>query len=502
MVDSFDVMVPAATEALMLVDRIYRRLNHRRPVVEQRERYFLGDQPLSFATAEWKRENAERYKGFSDNWAAPVVNAESERIKFLGVTIPGNPTGSLLLREQWLANEMEAQSSQGFVTTLTTARSFVIVWGDSDGTPIISWEHPSNVEIEYDFANLRTRRAALNTWVDEENEYATLYTRDFVWKYVRGRALPINDFQSQAKQAESKQTFDGGWQPRAVADEPWPIRNPLGEVPVVEVPNRPPLRGDPISEIAGVIPMQDAINLLWAYLFLSADYASMDARVVLGSAPPMIPILDDNGIKIGEKPVDMKVLRDKRLLYLTDPNAKIDSWKSAELNIFTDTIDVAVGHVASQTRTPPTYLVTKTGMSNVNADGLKASEIGLNQKVVQFQDGSSPAMREVNRLVALVLDDKALADQVKTAKMNWKNPEIRSEAQLADMMVKLRAIGLPLQYLLELYGTDPSDIPRILAMAKEEAAAGIPQGVDTKLIGTAESGGNADDAGGSSAAAA
>lgn len=494
--------IPSADDPLAMVDRIYRRLNHRRPIIEQRDRYFLGDQPLSFATAEWKRENAERYKGFSDNWAAPVVNAESERIRFLGMTIRDSPEASQVLRDQWVANEMESQSSQGFVTSLATGRSFVMVWGDSDGNPIISWEHPANVEIEYDFDNLRTRRAALKTWVEDEDEYATLYTRQWVYKYTRKRVLPLNQFESQAKQAQSRQSFDGGWQPRVVGNEPWPLTNPLGAVPVVEVPNRPLLRGDPISEIQGVIPMQDAINLLWAYMFLAADYASMDARVVLGSAPPMIPILNDEGVKIGEKPVDMKVLRDKRLLYLDDKEATIDSWKAADLAVFTDAVDVAVGHIASQTRTPPTYLVTKSGMSNVNADGLKASEIGLNKKVLEFQTFASPAMREVNRLVALVLDDQKLASAVRLAKVDWMNPEIRSEAQLADMMVKLRAIGLPLAYLLELYGTDPSDIPRILEMAKAEAAAGIPDGVDTKLIGTAGAGGTADDAGGSSAAAA
>jgi len=246
---------------------------------------------------------------------------------------------------------------------------------------------------------------------------------------------------------------------------------------VVEIQNRPTLKGDPVSEIAAVIPMQDAINLLWAYLFLAADYASMDARVVLGSGPPMIPIIDQKpdsptfGQKVGEKPVEMKELREKRLLYLTDPDAKIDSWKAAQLNIFTDTIDIAVGHISSQTRTPPTYLVSKTGMSNVNGDGLKASEIGLNKKVGEFWTFAGPSLREVNRLIALAMGDKELAMATRLAKVDHMNPEIRSEAQLADMLVKLKTIGVPFEYLLELYGVEPLEIPRIMAMAKAESDA-------------------------------
>lgn len=483
-----------ATEALRLVVRIYTRLNARRPEIEKREKYYGGDQPLSFATEEWRKENASRYSGFSDNWSAPVVSAESERIRYTGMTFAASPGAAepskagAVLHEHWLRNEMDMQASQGVVTTLTTGRSFVIVWGDKiNDQPIVTWEHPSNVEIEYDWANPRIRKAALKTWVDENTEYATLYTSDSIWKYERPKTKITTDLDSQAKQSRTAYSSDGGWVPREVTGETWPLHNPIGEVPVVEIQNRPTLKGDPVSEIAGVIPMQDAINLLWAYLFLAADYASMDARVVLGSGPPMIPIIDQNptsptfGKKLGEKPVEMKELREKRLLYLTDKEAKIDSWKAAQLDIFTNTIDIAVGHISSQTRTPPTYLVSKTGMSNVNGDGLKASEIGLNKKVGEFWTFAEPSLREVNRLIALAAGDKQLALETRLAKVNHMNPEIRSEAQLADMMVKLKSIGVPLQYLLELYGIDPLEIPRVMAMAKTEADMGMQFGVNQAL---------------------
>lgn len=477
-----------SAEALRLTIRIYTRLNARRPVLEGREQYYNGDQPLSFATTEWKKENAERYVGFSDNWTAPVVDAEAERIRYTGMVFADNKGAGVELQKHWLTNEMDMQASQGIVTTLTTGRSFIIVWGDKiTQEPTITWEHPSNVEIEYDWANPRIRKAALKTWVDEDLEYATLYTPDEIFKYQRDKTKITTDLDSQAKQSRTAYSSDGGWVPREVRGETWPLSNPIGEVPVVEIQNRPTLKGDPISEIQGVIPMQDAINLLWAYLFLAADYASMDARVVLGSGPPMIPIIDQNpdsatfGKKVGEKPVQMSELRQKRLLYLTDPDAKIDSWAAAKLDIFTDTIDIAVGHISSQTRTPPTYLVTKTGMSNVNGDGLKASEIGLNKKVGEFWTFADPSLREVNRLIALAMGDTALAQATRLAKVTHMNPEIRSEAQLADMMVKLKSIGVPLEYLLELYGVEPLDIPRILKMARDEADANLQFGVQQAM---------------------
>lgn len=459
-----------ASEALKLVQRIYARLNARRPDIDKFESYERGEQPLSFATLEWQKANAQRYSGFSDNWAAPVVSAEAERIRYTGMTLE-DPKASRTLHEHWLLNEMDMQSSQGFVTTLTTSRSFVIVWGDQrTDEPIVTWEHPSNVEIEYDWANPLLRKAAVKTWVDETNEYATLYTPDQIWKFERKRQLHTNDRDSQAEQSRTGNSSEGGWMMRYVpSDNSWPLTNPLGVVPVVEVPNRPTLKGDPISEIQGVIPMQDFINLMWAYLMLAADYASMPARVVLGAAPPMIPVLDTDGKKVGEKPLDMKELSEKRLIYVDGDDVKVDSWAAARLDVFTDVIDVAVGHIASQTRTPPTYLVSKTGMSNVNGEGLKASEIGLNKKVLEFESFAGPALREVNRLIALAMGDEALAREVRLGTVNWMNPEIRSEAQLADMLVKKKSIGYPLEYLMKLDGIPPLEIPKILAMAKAES---------------------------------
>lgn len=451
--------------ARLLTERIYLRLAHRRPEIEKAEHYYNGHQPLSFATEEWRAANAARYAGFSDNWCRPVVDAEAERLKVIGLTNLGGDTS---IWEMLQRNEFDAQFSQGIVTTLTARRTYIIVWGDRDGNPVVSFEHPSNVEIEYNWENGLKRSAALKTWLDESTEYATLYTPDMVWKYQRPRQLVVNEYESQSEQEKQRLSANGGWQPREnTGDDTWPIRNPLGVVPVVEMGNRPTLMGNPISEIEGVMPMQDAINLLWAYLFLSADYASMPARVLFGE-PPKIPTLDKDGKVIGSRPVEMKDLAKNRFMAVTGDGASIDSWEAAKLDVFTQVIEIAVGHIAAQTRTPPTYLVTNGGISNLSADGLSASEIGLNKKSREFQTFTNPAMREVARLIALVVEDEGLAAQAQLATIKWENPEIRSESQLADALTKMKSIGYPFEYLMEYAGQSPTDITRILKMKTAE----------------------------------
>lgn len=487
-----------ANGALAAVNRIYPRLNSRRPEIDKFESYYQGNQKLTFATEEWMKKNAARYDSFSDNWCAPVSNAISERIQHTGLKLR-DATGKDAtdpfkgIWESWLRNEMEMQSSQGFLTSFNARRSYVIVWGDEHGEPVNSWEHPSNVEIDYDPDGLRRRRAALKTWMDEEFEYATLFTPEEVWKWKRKRVRRTQEEEAQSAQLRSGMEFNGGWEPRLpreTLDDTWPLVNPLGVVPVVEIPNRPLLRGEPVSEIQQVIPMQDAINILWAYLMYAADMASMPARVLLGTAPPMRKIVDSNGNKIGEQPITMEALNEARFAVFNSADAKIDSWPAAQLDVFTDVIEIAVGHIAAQTRTPPHYLVSNKGLSNLAADALKAAEIGLVKKAREFQMFANPAIREIHRLNALVKGDVALAREIQLATVLWANPEMRSEAQVSDALVKKKNIGYPFEYLLELDGVEPSDHSRIMDMRRAEQQAAMEQAMQGVADGAGYFGGD------------
>lgn len=468
-----------ATAALLLTDSIYWRLRNRRPDIQRYEAYYSGEQRLAFATDEWMKANAARFDKFSDNWCASVANAPAERTKVIGLKLRGDDdtdasrglqTQASALWDQWNINEMDAQSSQGFLTSFIDKRSYVLVWrnpGDEDAC--ITWEHPSNVEIEYDWMNPRLRTAALKTWVDENTEYGTLYTPDYLWKWQRPRSITTLQFLPQSVQMEEIGIGAfSKWVPREVPGEPWPLPNPMGVVPIVEVPNRPLLRGEPVSDIHGVIPMQDAINILWAYLFAAADFASMPARVLLGTEPPMRQVMATDGTVLGEEPITMEKLEAARIAVFDGENAKIDSWPAADLQKFTDVIEIAVGHIASQTRTPANYLMANKGLSNVSAEGMETSETGLAQKVLEFQTYAGPAMKEVFKLTALAQGNKSLAQQVRLATVQWQNAFVRSPSQQADASLKARQIGYPFDWIMEQDGVSPYDQDRIREMVKNE----------------------------------
>ena len=485
-----------AKEALAWVTQLYNVLADRRPGVEKAFNYFEGEQPLAYASDAWKSFHANRYAGFSDNWCGVVGRSPVERLRIDGIRI-GDDTevvdpAEKELWNDWKRNELGAASKQGFLASTIAKRSAVLVWGAGNDEPEVTWEHPAQVAVAYSSANSRKRLAAIKVWHEGDDEYATLYLPDGVWKWRRPIGAKVTEGRTESGIYVSVDLGTSDWKPREVANEAWPLDNPLGEVPVVEWVNRPLLGMEPLSDIEGTMAMQDAINMLWAYLFASADQASMAARVVLGAEPPKIPILDETGQIIGSKPAKMEDLANGRLLFLPgagDSKPSIDQWDAAQLDVFTKVVSEAVSHVAAQTSTPGHYLLTNSSFANLNGDALTAAETPLVQKVIAAQEnGYDFAARETFRLMAKVRGNNALAEQVRTSSIQWKDAAMHSLSQVADAATKDRAVGMSLATVLRTrYGFTPSEVEAELErVAAEEAAMA---GAGMKAIGDAASSG-------------
>lgn len=473
-----------AEQALSRVNKLYAVLQGRRPEVEKSFGYFGGKQPLAYASDQWKKFHESRYKDFSDNWCGVVGRSPVERLGIYGIRVGDDvdvvSDDERELWRDWQRNEMEEQASQGFLASTIAKRSAVLVWGDKNDEPVVSWEHPSQVVVGYSPSNRRRREAALKAWTEDGIEYATLYLPDEVWKFERPSYMAT---QGRTASGIVVPGFvgNGGWQQRVVSGETWPLENPLGEVPIVEWLNRPMLGQEPLSDIAGTMAMQDAINMLWAYLFTAADHASMPARVVLGAEPPKIPILDENGQIIGSKPAKLEDLAQGRLLFLpgsTGNQPTIDQWDAAKLDVFTGVIAEAIGHIASQTSTPGHYLLTNEKFANLNGDALTAAETPLVQKVKEAHKYYSGSARETFRLMAKVRGNDGLAEDIRTARVQWKDAEMHSLSQIADAATKDRAVGMSLATVLRTrYGMNQQEVDEELRRVREESTDALISGL-------------------------
>lgn len=450
-------------QALELVGTLEGELMRRQEWTELADCYYRGDHPLRFASEEFADYFAERYDGFADNWVPVVADSPVERLTVVGFQPDGQVDDEAW--RVWQVNNLDSDSQLGFQAAVLAGRSHVLVWGDPDdpGTPCVSFEDASQAIVLYEPGSRYRRRAALKEWQDGQAMHAVLYTADEAWHFER----PVTRRREKSPQMAVADDQADEWLPSESGGIPAYQRNPMGLVPLVELPNRPMLFGEPLSDVAPVIPLQDACNLLWAHLMTAADFAAIPQRYVLGADVPADPLLDEDGNKVGTTPQDLTPYKLARMLWVPDENASAGSWPAAQLSAYGDVIENVIGHLAAQTRTPSHYLIGK--MANLSSDALIAAEAGLVKRTNEKQLWFGSALREVQRLVALAQGDKKRADAYRSGRVLWADTESRSQAQLVASLVQLKGIGWPFEDLARRYGLTPSEVDQLMAMREKEA---------------------------------
>ncbi|AKY02152.1 portal protein [Streptomyces phage Nesbitt] len=443
-----------AETPLATVRRLHAKLVKRKTYADKWSSYYEGQRPLLFASPEFSQMSGGLFDGFSDNWCQVVPDAMVERLRPVGFRLEDGTLDKAAWKA-WRSNECDVEFGLAALEALLAGRSFVMVWKPDGINTEITFEHASQAIVDYVPGRRRVRRAALKVWTDGTVDYAVLITPKVVYRYER--------LANGTDEWKARRT---GLAPQETAH----LANPMGEVFMVELPNRSRLRGKPRSEIETVAPLQDAINTLWAHLLTAADNLAVPARAVLGMDRPTREITDDEGEVIGEEDLPIAPFRRDRLLWLESQNASIAEFSAADLTNYTNVIEVAVRHVAAQTRTPASYLTGE--ISNVSADTLTATESGLVAKVQEVQRHLGAALREVMRLEALAAGDVARAASLALGDVIWRDAQFRSDAQYADALTKYKAIGVPDEALWErMPDVTPDMVERWKSMRTDQAAA-------------------------------
>lgn len=450
-------MPPTPEQVLALAALLSKKIRHRRPEIATNVAYYRGTEGrMKFASDEFRDYFQTRFAGFSDNWCMPVAQAPVERINHLGIRLPGQTKADEATARRWERNDGNRGLSEALLLMTTAKRAFGLVSPSPNGARY-TFEHPDSAALIYD-AITRERRAGFVVWQDDTTEFGELSLPGSILSLKREKSAISNGDRYVPPDAD-------GWEfdtSKDAIERP----NPLGAVPLVELRNQALLDDDPISDISGVRAMQDAINLVWAYLLNALDYASLPGRVILNSEVPKEPILDETGQIVGERPIELDRLIRDRMMFVPGEKASLGEWTAANLDAYSKVIEHAIEHIAAQTRTPGHYLLTG---SNVPATGYELAEAGLTSKAMERISYAAPEVREMHRLGALAEGDRAAADKIAVGRVLWAKPQYRSESQLMDGLVKMRTAGFPFQWIAEEYGLDPMEVDRVMQMARDEA---------------------------------
>lgn len=456
-------VITTADQAIGVIRVNLPRLDKQAKDAEHWRDYYEGKQPLRFSSEQWREWFGGQFADFSDNWCAPVADAAAERQHWVGVQPFEGKGPDPELSRVMAVNGVDTQFTAAAVEAQYARRAYTLVWGNARdaATPSVTFESPTQMLVRYAAGTRREPMLAIKRWQDEDTGRVnvTLYTPQYIWKFYAG---------GSSSGLILPPSLASDWTPREEPGEVWPLPNPMGRVPVSELPNMGTLSSDPLSAISGVAAMQDAVNLLWAHLFTASDFAALPQRVVLGAQLPMIPVLDKDGQKLGEKPIDMPEANIRRIISLAGEKAKIGQWDSADLGKFLEVIKRAVGHIADQTRTPAYYFSSGTGISNVSAEAVMALDAGLVKKVAGINMVMADGLRRTSELVCLAQGKAEKAARMAAGQVKWANAEVRSDAQLADAMLKYRQIGFPFEWVAKQKIDDPDELRDVMEAYEAE----------------------------------
>lgn len=434
----------ATLSPVALVEMLENELTSRQTTLARLQDYHDGKHRLAFTSQKFREAFGGMFASFADNWCQLVVDAVEERLNVEGFRYGTDPNADADAWKIWQNNGLDADSQLAHSEALIKGDSYAIVWGDDEGQPKISIESPRDVIVAYEPGNRKKRVAALKRWKDGEELYATLFTPNAVYKF------------------EKENKADGKWLPCMSTDEAWPLPNPLGVVPVVQLSNRASLTSSyGVSEFLTVIPQQDAVNKLLADMLVASEYIAYPQRYVTGLE---IQVDEVTGRAIAP----FNIALDK-LLVAEDPAAKFGSLSAGDLDNYVKGIELLVQHIASQTRTPPHYFYLSGNFPS--GDAIKSAETGLVAKTRRKMRHFGEGWEEVMRLAFKVLGDPR--GDITDAETIWADPEYRSEAELADALIKRSAIGVPRQQLWEDAGYTQTQISRFKAFEAEDTLSNL-----------------------------
>ena len=450
---------PAPATPVWWRTRLLRRMDKRRTALRYYSAYYDGDHPLLFQTSPFKKAFGPLFSGLNDNWCELVVDSLEERCNVEGFLFEGEAKADNEAWRVWQENELDAESGVAHTETAISSECHVLVWYGADGRPEITIEDAETMIVETEPASRYRRRAALKRWLDDDGHgRVTLYLPDAIYKWrTRGGAIANDGSWVELDWLE--------WQDDD--DDTWPIENPLERVPVVPLWNKPRARRRSQSELAQVIPLQNACNKILADLLVASEFGGFRQRYATGLD---IPIDPDTG-----EPVEPFKSAVDRLWVanptLTDEEGRLippsfGEFEATDLGPYVAAIELVVQHVASKSRTPPHYFYLGGGQPP-SGESIKSAETGLVTKARRRMRHWGQSWEEVVSLAFLILGETGKAARPKVTV--WGDPESRSEAEHTDALVKKQSLGIPAEALWSEAGYTPVEIERFRRMRAEQA---------------------------------
>jgi hypothetical protein len=383
-------------------------------------------------------------------WMRLVVDAAAERLRVEGFRTSADRDADQIVWEWWQGNNMDAGSALVHTDAVKLGIDYVSVF-PGPRIPKITGEHPCQCYVEFDIEEPERALYAVKLWSGGDGYgYATLYTPEWIYRFVTARPSPTWSAGRTYRVADS---MGSAWAPRPGG--PWPAPNTMGEVPFVDFVNSPTLDGGYSSDITPLISIQDRVNQTLFARLMAGEYGAFRQKWVTGLELER----DDDGIP---RAPDLDAAQD-RIMVGEAPDTKFGEFGATDLSNYNSAIESDIQHICSISRTPAHYLLGSSG-NFPSGESLKATETGLMARVYAKQLHFGESWERVVRLAGRAAGDDERANDT-SAEVIWANTESRTMAELADSLLKEKStIDTPREILAEKYGYTPTQIKRMVEL--------------------------------------
>lgn len=428
------------------LQRLCEALDARAVKVLECEDWFDGNHPIpappAHSAAVVNNEARQAFNTMSrlavTNMLAPIVKAPAKKLRVEGFQFGESSVDTD--KEAWAIwqrNYLDADTPAAHLTAVKTGQAFGLVWPDENGMATITMEDPSQCIVSYEAGSRRLRRSALKRWVDEDGvTYATLYTPTALYKFKSATARNANS--PMLRFAVGSMTFE----PREVPGEDWPLRNPLGVVPLVELAVNRTLKPSPfgggVSQFAGQLNEQRKINATVMNLLVTLENQAFRQRWATGWD---YPVKEDGTPDLAAIQANSAA----RLMVLNgdgEDKVQVGEFSQADFRPFLDVLNFWTRTMSFSSSTPPDAFLLGE-LVNV-ADGAVARLYTSHISEVQsLADSLGEGHEELMRL-ALKIENNPKANDMSSS-VRWAEFERRSATEQMGVAKDLKELGAPLQ---------------------------------------------------------
>lgn len=423
--------------------RLIQRLLLRQKAYKVREDYAIGNHPLPEGDPRYVKALKQLQEKARTNYVSLALRAVTDRMRVRAFKFQGEVDEEAM--RLWKANNMAMNSQIAIAKAAQLSDVYALVSPPREpgGLPVITIEDPRVCIVEPDPLNPFDSRVGLKFYEDSVLEIlvAVLYYPD---RIVTFRGPNMRDFLS-AEQALGPQNIIGGVGGfTEVSRQP----NLLGKVPLIRGAWQPQFGLGGMAECEdGGWDIQDRINWVVLSRLVVTKSQAYRQRWMTGAK---IPKTRDGAAKRTpfEPGADM-------VWAVVDENAKFGDFEQADIRQALEAARDDIGDFAAITQTPVTYLTNK--MVNVSGSTMTAAQTSLISKTQTRMEAMGWFFEQIIKLCFLYQGDSVRATDVE-AETLWVDPEMRTMAEIADMVSKFAAAGVPIQLILERANFTPEEV--------------------------------------------